>query len=483
MKINLSYIIGVLLIALLANNTGAAEQQDDEAAMLSHVTNAWTGDLDGMFKRRLLRILTVYNPLFFTYDGIEERGIAVEVARAFEKHVNKKYGKKGRPIHVILMPVARDRLLPDLLAGKGDIAVANLTITPARERTVVFSEPTYPDVSELVVTGPSAPEITSFDDLVSTEIHVRPSSSYFEHLTALNKARKQAGAPEIPVRKADERLEDADLLEMLNAGLIPAIVIDSHKAALWVKIYKNITVHADLAVHSGQSIAWAMRPGSPKLMAAVNSFVKTIRKGTLFGNVMIKRYLADTHWVDNVRSEKSRKRYNKTIDIIKTYAEKYDFDWLMITAQGYQESRLDQSKRSRAGAVGIMQILPSTAKDKNVNISGIHKAEQNVHAGVKYLRFIRKRYFSDPGIAPLDQVLFSFAAYNAGPAGITRARKKAAKMGFDPNKWFGHVEIATAKTVSGEPVIYVRNIYKYYIAYVHLEEIRQQRQGLAADGG
>ena len=476
MKVSRLPIIGLLSLMLLSGNVVDGAESSDAAAVIDHATDPWFGDLEGMFERGFVRFLTTYNPLFFSYDGIDERGLVVEIAHALEKHLNAKYGKKDQSLHVVLMPVTRDRLLADLVAGKGDIAAANLTITPARQALVDFSDPTYPDVNELLVSGPSAPGISSFDDLVSTDIHVRKSSSYFEHLSALNKARKKEGKAVLPVQHVDERLEDYDLLEMVDAGIIPVVIVDSHKAALWAQVFSNIVVHENLAVHSNQSIGWAVRPDTPALMKAVNTFVKKARKGTLLGNVLIKRYLKNTTWIDNVRTGNSRKRYDKTIDIIKRYSGDYDFDWLMIAAQAYQESKLDQSKRSPAGAIGIMQLLPSTAADPNVNIPDIHKAPQNVHAGVKYLRFIRDRYFSDADIDPLDQVLFSFAAYNAGPANIARARKKAVNMGFDRNKWFGHVEVAASKTISREPVIYVRNIYKYYIAYKHLEELREGRE-------
>jgi membrane-bound lytic murein transglycosylase MltF len=470
-------LIGVVLLTTsLSSEPALAQQSSDEQALLSHANDPWNGDLDGMFERGFVRVLTSYNPIYFTYDGMEQRGLGVDAAHALEKYLNEHYGRKDRRLQLLLVPVSRDELLQRLGAGKGDIAAANLTITTQRQNLVNFSDPLYPGVSELVVTGPAAPGISSFDDLASTEVHVRKSSSYFEHLTAFNASRKQRNGDVIRIREADERLEDHDLLEMVNAGIIPAVIVDSHKAALWEQVFEDIEVHRDMAVHPGLSIAWAVRKGAPKLTEAVNGFVKTARKGTLLGNILIKRYLTNTDWIDNVRDEDSQKRYEDTVDIIKRYAERYDFDWLMIAAQGYQESRLDQRKRSPAGAVGIMQILPSTAADPNVDIRDIHDPDQNVHAGVKYLRFIRERYFSAPEIGPLDQVLFSLAAYNAGPANINQARSNAAEMGFDANRWFGHVEVAVSRTISREPVIYVRNIYKYYVAYRHMERIRQERE-------
>jgi soluble lytic murein transglycosylase-like protein len=177
-------------------------------------------------------------------------------------------------------------------------------------------------------------------------------------------------------------------------------------------------------------------------------------------------------------------KFQAVVDTIEAYADRYEFDWLMIAAQGYQESKLDQSTVSPAGPIGVMQILPSTAADPNVAIADIELLDSNVHAGVKYLRFLRDRYFSDPAIAPLDQEPFSFAAYNAGPGNIAKARAKAAAMGFDPNRWFQNVEFAAAKVISQEPVRYVRNIYKYYVAYRMLSEqaaAQRARQGCGED--
>jgi membrane-bound lytic murein transglycosylase MltF len=453
----------------------AAQESEDEDALLELASQAWIGDLDGIVERGFVRMATAYNPLHFSYDGVEQSGIVSEIARELEKYLKKNYAPKGKTIHVVVMPVPRDKILPYIVEGRAEIAAANLTVTPERQEIVAFADPTYPDVSELVITGPAAPDIATFDDLAESEVHVRPSSSYFEHLKAFNERRASEGNAEIPVRPADERLEDYDLLELVEAGIIPAVIVDSHKAALWAQVFEHITVHEALAVNSGGRIAWALRKDSPKLMEAVNGFVRTIRKGTLLGNILIKRYLKNPKWIENVYSAEARSRYEETVGLIKTYAGQYDFDWLMIIAQAYQESKLDQSTRSKAGAVGIMQVLPTTAADPNVAIPDIHVAENNVHAGVKYRRFLREQYFDVPEIDPVDQVLMSFAAYNAGPGNIAKARKRAVKMGFDPNVWFGHVEVAAARAISREPVIYVRNIYKYYVAYKHLQEMQAAR--------
>jgi len=462
----------ILLILLLTTAVPASAEGDD---VLRHANEAWTGDLDGMAKRGFVRILTVHNPLFFTFDGVEQRGLAVELTRAFDKHLANELGRVRSPT-VILIPVARDELLPGLLAGRGDLVVANLTITPERQKLVAFSAPTYPNISEWVVTGPAAANVVTFDDLAKTGLHLRRSSSYFEHIQQLNSKRERAGKTPIPIEPADENLEDYDLLDMVNAGLLPGIVVDSHKATFWAQVFPKIEVHDRLAIHSGNSVGWAFRKNSPQLEASLGTFVKTVRKGTLLGNIALKRHLGNADWIENALSSKNRERYEEVVTLIKRYSARYDFDWLMIMAQGYQESRLDQSKQSSAGAVGVMQVLPTTAADPVVGIPDISSAENNIHAGVKYLRWIRDRYFSSDEIAPVDKVLLSFAAYNAGPRNVARARKKASQLGFDPNRWFGHVEVAMFRIVGGEPASYVRNIYKYYVAYRGFEQTRLARE-------
>jgi len=472
----LSPVIGLLAILPVLFTGGpvlAASEQQDE--IMEHANEPWSGDLDGITKRRFLRVLTVHNPLFFSFDGDRQKGMVAELAKMFEDHLAEEIGRVRSPT-VVVIPVARDELIPGLINGRGDIAMGNLTITPARQKLVDFSPPLHPNVEEFVITGPAANTIGSFDDLVKTGLYVRRSSSYFEHLQALNAERKTQGKKPIPVTEADENLEDYDLLDMLNAGVIKAIVVDSHKANFWEQVFDKIKVHRDLSVHSGNQIAWAIRKNSPGLMKSVTAFGKTVKKGSLLGNILLKRYLGNTQWINNALSGKDRERYEETIEIIKRYAGQYEFDWLVIAAQAYQESRFDQSKRSSAGAVGVMQILPSTAADKSVGIPDISKLDNNVHAGVKYLNWLRQTYYTNETISPLDRVLFSFAAYNAGPGNMKRARKHAKKMGFDPNRWFGNVEIGMYRVVSGEPASYVRNVYKYYVTYQGLEKSRQARE-------
>jgi membrane-bound lytic murein transglycosylase MltF len=264
---------------------------------------------------------------------------------------------------------------------------------------------------------------------------------------------------------ADESFEDEDLLEMANAGLVSFIVVDEHKAVAWEPVFENVKLYPDVAVRTGGETAWAFRKNSPKLKEMINRFVAGHKQGTRLFNVVTKRYLQDTKWVKNALFEEEFQRFKDAVEFFKKYSDKYDFDWLMVAALAYQESRIDQSLRSPAGAVGVMQMLPATAKDPNVNIPNIDELEHNIHAGIKYLRFIRDRYFEKEPINEANKMLFTFASYNAGPARVAKLRLEAEKKGLDPNVWFRNVEIVAAKRIGRETVQYVSNIYKYYTAY------------------
>jgi membrane-bound lytic murein transglycosylase MltF len=436
----------------------------------------WTGDLDGMAERRIVRILTVHSPVLYFVDRGRELGITYESAKAFETYLNEKLGSGHVKVHVILIPVARDELIPRLVAGQGDIAAATLTITPERLKQVDFSDPAATGISEILVTAPGTPDVESVEGLSGMEVHVRASSSYAEHLRALNERFAAEGKAPVEIVPADEVLEVGDILEMVAAGLIPATVADSYLVDLWTQVFPALKPHPSVAVATGGEIAWAFRKSSPKLAEALNEFAKTHKQGTLAGNVLLKKYLGTTKWVKNARSEEDIARFRSMVQLFQKYSDQYEFDWLLMAAQGYQESGLDQSKRSPVGAVGVMQVMPATARDKAVGIPDIEKLESNIHAGIKYNRWVVDNFYNDEAMNAVDRQLFAFASYNAGPGRITRLRKEAAEQGLDSNRWFNHVELIAAKRVGRETVQYVANIYKYYLAYQLVMQQAERRK-------
>ena len=425
----------------------------------------WIGDFDGMVDRRLIRAVVPYGGYQFYYEDGLPRGASAELLQRLENHINDKLDRGNVKIYVIAIPMSRDRLIPALLNGNADIIAADLTITPERSQLVDFARPMLTGINEVIVSGADAAAIETLDDLAGKEIVVRRSSSYFEHLQNLISDFENRGLEPPELLEADEVLEAEVLLEMLDGGLIDITIVDDYKAHFWATQFPGITVHDELIVNEGGSIAWAMRKDSPLLANEIKDFLRKYGKGTMIGNDTYNRYLSDASRVRCNFSMRSPGEVEQLIGLFQKYAYEYDFDWLMLAAQGYQESGLRQNRKSPAGAVGIMQIKPSTARDKNVGINDISTVENNIHAGTKYMRFLADRYFSDEAISELNQWIFSLAAYNAGPAKIARYRREAKENGYDPNTWFDNVEIVAARRIGRETVTYVSNVFKYYVGY------------------
>ncbi len=455
------------------------------AINMDHIMQPQKGDLPDMINRRAIRVLTTYSKTFFFIDKGTQRGATHDLFIALEKDLNnqlakeKKLKQKHLKVRIVFIPVTRDNLFKALNEGKGDIAAANLTITSSRQEQVAFTTPLYSDVKELLVSGPSSPDVKNLEQLSGKTVFVRRSSSYYESLQRLNARFAKASLPPVILQEAPEALEDEDLLEMLNAGLISLIVVDRHKALFWKQVFPKIQVHDDIVLRDGGSIAWAVRKDNPQLLAVLNNFVKNNRQGSTLGNMILLRYLKSATYVKNAAANRERAKFLQMVEIFRKYGERYDVDWLLMAAQGYQESRLNQSVRSHVGAIGVMQVMPATGKE--LKVGDIKKIDPNIHAGVKYMRWMIDHYYGDQPMTPLDKALFSFASYNAGPARIARLRTETQKRGFDPNIWFGNVENLAAEKIGAETVTYVSNIYKYYIAYrLIMDDIARKQKATAA---
>jgi len=317
----------ILLVCALAAPAASDQTAEDEAkilteaALLETALSPWTGDLEGMVERNMIRIAIPYGIATHFLDGPAKKGPTYDLAVTFEQNLKKKLGLKDTDLTMVVVPARRDEIFQMLIAGKADIAAGTLTVTEERAALVAFSEPFLSGTNEVVITGPEHAKGVTFDALAGTEIHVRASSSFYPHLAALNERRAAAGETPLTMVAVDEILNTEDLVEMVNVGLLPATMADEGIADFLARIFDNVVVHNDLVV------------------------------------------------------------------------------------------------------------------------SGPNE------------------------IGDLDRVVFSFAAYNAGPGNIAKSRKLAAKMGLNPDVWFDNVELAAARAVSREPVIYVRNVYKYYVAY------------------
>ena len=424
-----------------------------------------------MVKRHEIRALVVPSRSGFFYDKGHPQGIYFEALDEFQRFVNRKFRTGSLKINVTYVPVRPEQLEKALLEAVGDVVAYGVEVTPEREKKVLFTTPIDSNVKQVIVTGPKAPTITSLDDLSGKEIYVNPLTVYYDNLQHLSESLQKEGKPPILVKKADPNLTDEDLLEMVNAGLVPATVTINIRAEFWSKVFPHLTLHPTIVLKEDGQLAWATRQDSPWLRQLFDEFIKGRTMGTSFGNTLVRRYLQNTEWVRNATSTEEMKKFQAYVRYFKKYAAEYDFDYLMLVAQGYQESLLDQSRRSPSGAVGIMQVIPTIAAAPPIRISNVYLAENNIHAGAKMMRNIADTYFRDSELDPLNKTLMVFASYNAGPTRIARLRKKTAAEGLNPNQWFGNVELVVAKDVGQETVQYVSNIYKYYVAHkLTLEE-------------
>ena len=422
------------------------------------------GDLDTMVERRAIRVLTVYGPgRYFLKD--EPRGTVQEYADKLQKVVNEAFKTGLLTVQVPVIPVARDQLFSALRAGYGDIVMAGTTVTDNRQVGVDFTNPVSKPLKEVLITGPSAPRLGSLADLSDQTVYLRLSSSYAESVRKLSQTLVEKGRAPIRIEAVNESLEDEDLIEMVDTGLLPWAVVDDYKPQMWREVFTRVTVRDDLVLREGARLAWAIRPNSPQLKTFLDTFLKQNREGTLFGNIIRNRYIRDFNWTENAMGATELSRYHKLSALFTKYGTDYGMDPTLLAAQGFQESRLDQSVRSPVGAIGVMQLLPSTAKDKNVAIPNIDELEPNIEAGAKYMAFLKERYFSGPELDELNGSLLALASYNAGPGRIRRLRREAAERGYDHNLWFDNVEVIVAEQVGRETVQYVSNIFKYYLTY------------------
>jgi len=462
-----AFLGSVALAATFASHGQAPSAPAKPRAMkIESVTeDKFLGDFDKMLERRRIRVLVPYSRTLYFNDKGTQRGLTADLMREFEQHLNRKHAKQlgKRPITVILVPTTRDEMFNEVASGLADIAAGNLSITEARLTQVDFAYlPDVPGMNEVIATGPKSPPVNSIDDLAGKTIHVRKVVSYRKTIEELNQRFVKEGKPPMKIVDLPDSLEDEDKLEMLNVGLLELVVVDDWKGKVWAQFLKDVKIREDLVLKKDVKTGWAIRKNSPLLKAEIEEFMRQAHK---VSSLQTRKSLAlsRARKFRNNTADAEVKQFNQTLALFEKYGAKYGFDPLMLAAQGYQESQLNQNAKSHVGAIGIMQVMPATGAE--LKVGDIKIAENNVHAGTKYMDQLMTRYFKDAKFSESNRPLFAFASYNAGPGRISQMRKEAARRGLDPDKWFNNVEIVTAEKVGIETTTYVRNIYKYYVAY------------------
>ncbi|MCO4294427.1 transglycosylase SLT domain-containing protein [Solitalea sp. MAHUQ-68] len=460
-----------------------SEPIDSALAVIRQVQKVYTGDFDMMKKHRIIRVLVPYSRTLFFNDKGQESGITADNFRQFEQFINRKYRKQGDdvPFTVVFYPTPRDQLIEHLVQGLGDIAAGNLTATENRLLQVDFMAPKEQgSVTEIVLTRKQDKPLMTVEQLSGMTIYVRKSSSYYESLQLLNKTFRLKGKAPVVLKLVSEDLEDEDLMEMLDAGIIPAIVVDDWMAEMWVQVLPNIRLNKHAAVRTNAYIGCAYRKNSPLLTAELKDFYYNFERR--MGNMpyRLKKYYSKVKHLQDPTNSGNTKRYSEIMTLFEKYGKQYEFDPLMLAAIGFQESALDQSERSPAGAVGVMQLMPATGA--SMKVGSIYITEHNIHAATKYMNILMTKYFKDARFDEVNRSLFAFASYNAGPYRIADLRKIAIERGLNPNVWLNNVEIIASEKIGLETTTYVRNVLKYYCSYklmqARREEVHEQKKEL-----
>ena len=444
---------------------------------LSRLNHAATDDLPEMLKRRTIRVLTTYSPsTYFIYEG-RSHGFEYSLLKDYEAFLNRRVPDRRIRTVVEFIPVPENLLIPCLQLGIGDIIAAGMRRSSLSLPTVDYTIPYLRGVSEVLITHRRAPVVDSVEALSGRRIHVLPGWQESLTLRRINAHLLVKGRPPLEHVRSSGLLTSEDMLDLVNSGVVDLSIVESHIARLWSSAHPNIAILEFPKISAHTPISWAVRKNNPELKTSLDRFLRSRRSGSRFGNIYFRQYFKETRWIDNPLSPTDHAKFSRYVPLFRKYGAKYGFDWMLLAAVAYQESQMKNRRRSHAGAVGLMQVMPATAGDANVAIDNIRDPEQNVHAGTKYLALLRDVYFPAREFDPEERIRFILAAYNAGPNMIARCRRLTRRMGRDPSKWFGHTELATRRLVGNETVRYVSNVVKYYLAYSlghTMECLRQQ---------
>ncbi|MBY6188617.1 transglycosylase SLT domain-containing protein [Marinobacter hydrocarbonoclasticus] len=455
--------------------TPEVDEQAPLASIWPALSGTRLGDLDEMVALGEIRVLTTLSLGWYYIERGRPKGKVVSLLDLLQRDLRRQYGKDARTLKLTPIPVRRDQLIPFLLEGYGDLIIANLTITPEREALIAFTVPWREGVQEWVISGPDWPELTDWQGLAGRSLVARTESSYFASAEWMNHRLQQAGLTPMTLIPADPRLEDEDLLALVASGHLPATVMDDHKLDPWLTRYPDLKAQRAAPLRKNGAIAFGLRKDNPALQAMLDDFIARNPQGSLNMNLIAHRYLVSDNWLKPELDTEPFAPVPELVELFQRYGEQYGFDWVMLAAFAFQESGFNPRAKSHVGAVGIMQVMPRTARDPAIGISNLSDPDNNIHAGTKYLALLREQYFNDPELTELNRALFAMAAYNAGPNRINRLRQEASARGRDPNEWFNNVEDLAAAEIGTETVTFVANLYRYYIAYKRVLEEQAQR--------
>lgn len=407
-----------------------------------------------------IRIAVPYDPTIYVDDKGKPIGMSVQISQSFGKWLSERY---KRQVKVKLVPTVPGKLIDPLDMGAADIALGYLGEYEQRLDSAKYLSLRHAEhQKQILVSGPNAPAINSEDDL-SGKIICLGRQTRIEALKKLNERLIQKGRAPAILYKDHVALDDEAMLQMANDGLIQFVMSTEWRANLWKPYLKNIQIHSDIEFDIGGNIGWAIRDVDKALQEDILAF----SSGQLNDEAILLFAKDDFNQRKNAlkdpKSKEDWARFMSMRPLFEKYGNQYDLSPLFLASFGFQETMLNQDLISPSGAIGVMQLTASTGSA--MDVGNIRQLDSNIHAGAKYLNQLASQNFNGDGLDKSNQALFAIASYNIGPANVIRARKLASKLGFDPNKWFLNVEMAASELFGIEPMNYVRNVYKYFVAY------------------
>ena len=375
-------------------------------------------------------------------------------------------------------------MVPALLRGEGDVIAAEVSVTAERKQQVLFAEP-WGRTREVVVWRAGSQPIRAAENISGKEVHVRRGSTYYETLTALNDGLRASGKPEVVIRPVPEEEETDSVLEAVSRGTVPYTVVDELLAGIHVGYWDNLVVGP--ALGSGRDLAWAVRPGDAALRKAVNGLFRELRRKPDF-NVLKKKYFEAERSFRKERADQLYASETGTLSawdpLLRKHAAELGFDWRLVAAQIYQESRFDPARRSWAGAQGLFQIMPATAR--GLGIRDPRDPEQSIRGGLEYMRQLCEHY--GDVLDPVERYRFALAAYNTGFGHVDDARRLARRERKDATRWrqvapyllsLSDPRVARRTRFGycrgSEPVDYVRHIDERYAGYAQLVPLKSEQ--------
>ena len=404
-------------------------------------------DLAEIRKRGALTVLAPYNSTtYFIYQG-EPLGYEYELLQAFAKDLDV-------PLKIIVVTDPKS-LLPLLNSGEGDLAAARLIPTVDNQSSVAFTQALYHTEPVLVQQGEPPSEagkgtekaikpgpadplpevdvqarlVTKPSQLAGRRVDLPEQSPY--HRTLVELSDEISG--EIYVVEVGGKIQDETLAQKVARGEVQFTVMQKNLADLKEAEFKNLKVRPILG--QTQTVSWAVRKNSPELLAALNSWIAQKKNTPLFDHLYQKYFIDRRRYLERVTSEYLTSTTGKLSEfdpLIKQYAAELNWDWRLLASQAFQESRFKPAARSWAGATGLLQLMPATAREFGVT-NPLDPAD-NVQGAVRFLKWLQNywaRRIPDEG----ERLKFVLASYNCGAGHVEDAQRLAEKYGGNPEVW------------------------------------------------